>query len=362
MIGAPPAPLRFEVGPGQIATGPPESRGLHRDTVRLMVAHDDGIVHSRFDSIAAFLTPGDLLVVNSSPTMPAALRGAMRGETVGIHLSTLQDDGTWIVEVRQGGNDGPILGALPNEVIRLLPGGSVRLIESADGGRGGGTRLWRAAIDVEGGMRRFLARHGRPIRYKYVEREWPLFMYQTVFADGRSWPGSAEMPSAGRPFSDRLVARLQRQGVNLASVRLDTGVSSQESGELPYPERFAVSRTTARIVNRTRSAGGRVVAVGTTVTRALESAADRSGMIEGAAGWTDLVLGPERPTRVVDGLITGFHPPDASHLDLLRAVAGSDVVAAAYEEAVEHGYLWHEFGDSCLLLGDMRSAGFSVAA
>jgi S-adenosylmethionine:tRNA ribosyltransferase-isomerase len=200
---------------------------------------------------------------------------------------------------------------------------------------------------VEGDVVSYLARHGRPIRYSYVPRPWPIDYYQTVFARR---PGSAEMPSAARPFSTELVSALVADGIAIAPITLHAGVSSAEAGEPPFPELFHVPPATARLVNLTRATGGRVVAVGTTVTRALESAADADGVVGAALGWTDLVLGPHRPCRVVDGLITGWHEAGASHLLLLEAVAGPDLVATAYREAVEHSYLWHEFGDSALLL------------
>jgi S-adenosylmethionine:tRNA ribosyltransferase-isomerase len=140
------------------------------------------------------------------------------------------------------------------------------------------------------------------------------------------------------------------RGIGVVPITLHTGVSSQDPGEPPQPERFAVPEATARAVNMTRAAGGRVVAVGTTVTRALESAAGGRGIVRGRVGWTDLVLGPDRPAQVVSGLVTGWHAPGASHLDLLAAVAGTGLVDRAYREAVRVRYLWHEFGDSCLLL------------
>jgi S-adenosylmethionine:tRNA ribosyltransferase-isomerase len=193
----------------------------------------------------------------------------------------------------------------------------------------------------------YLRRTGRPIRYGYVPAPVALADYQTVFARE---PGSAEMPSAGRPFTAGLVVDLVARGVDVAPVTLHTGVSSQEAGEPPQRERFAVPPTTARRVNAARAHGARVVAVGTTVTRALESAAGGDGTVRAAAGWTDLVLGPRRPARVVTGLVTGWHPPGASHLDLLEAVAGAELVQQAYDAALRERYLWHEFGDSCLLL------------
>jgi S-adenosylmethionine:tRNA ribosyltransferase-isomerase len=158
------------------------------------------------------------------------------------------------------------------------------------------------------------------------------------------------MASAGRPFTEKLLVRLMTRGVPVVPLTLHTGVSSPELHEPPYAERFVVPEVTARLVTSTRQAGGRVVAVGTTVTRALETATDDDGVTRAARGWTDLVLGPGRPARTVTGLVTGLHEPGASHLQLLTAVAGPDLVAAAYDRAVAGHYLWHEFGDSMLFL------------
>ena len=230
------------------------------------------------------------------------------------------------------------------EVITLHAGAALIVGRPQPAGQ---ARLWRARPRIDGGVPAYLARHGRPIRYAYVPRPWPLPEYQTVFARE---PGSAEMPSAGRPFTGQIVTDLVTRGVALAPVVLHTGVSSQEPGEPPQPERFRVPAATARLVNFTRRAGGRVVAVGTTATRALESAAGPDGSMYPRQGWTDLVLGPSRPARVVTGLVTGWHPPGASHLALLAAVAGGPLVERAYEQAVRLRYRWHEFGDSCLLL------------
>ncbi|MGW0246915.1 S-adenosylmethionine:tRNA ribosyltransferase-isomerase [Nocardia goodfellowii] len=206
-------------------------------------------------------------------------------------------------------------------------------------------RLWIAELTVD--PHQLMRNHGYPITYSYVPQRWSASYYTTAF--GRI-PGSAEMPSAARPFTDRLVLDLLTSGVGVAPITLHTGVSSPETGEPPSPERFAVPAATARLVNDTKAAGGQVIAVGTTVTRALESAADPAGRVRPAAGWTELVLGPDNPARVVDGLITGWHAPGASHLDLLVAVAGERVVRDAYAAALDTGYLWHEFGDSALLL------------
>lgn len=342
-------PIRFDVPPHQIAAEPPEARGLRRDEVRLLVAGPDGLTHTQFASVPEHLRTGDLVVVNTSPTMAAAVAGHLGSMSMHVHFSTRHDDGTWTIELRRPDRSGPVLDAAPGGIVRLVRG-EIELLEPADGGVAGGVRLWRASVRVPGGLRRHMRRYGQPIRYGYVEQAWPLSAYQTVFADRRRWPASAEMPSAGRPFSFDVLRRLRAKGVEVAAVELHTGVSSQESHEPPQAERYAVSPRTASLVNRTRASGGRVVAVGTTVTRALESAADPTGRLTPRAGWTELVLRPDHSARVVDGLITGWHPPEASHLDLLQAVAGHDLVAHAYEAALEAGYLWHEFGDSALLL------------
>jgi S-adenosylmethionine:tRNA ribosyltransferase-isomerase len=341
--------LDFALPEGLEATEPPAVR----DGVRLLVASAsaDGVRHARFSQLAEFLAPGDLVVVNTSATLAAAVDGNRAGAAVEVHFSAALDDGAWVVEVRPAGvSAGPVAGLRAGEVITLDAGAALVLDRPHPAGQ---DRLWRARPRIDGGVLLFLTRHGRPIRYAYVPRAWPLAEYQTVFARE---PGSAEMPSAGRPFTAEIVTDLITRGVAVAPIVLHTGVSSQEPGEPPQPERFRVPPATARLVNSARQAGGRVIAVGTTVTRALESAADPDGRVRERHGWTDLVLGPAplarhaRPARVVTGLVTGWHAPGASHLALLAAVAGPALVERAYAEAVAARYRWHEFGDSCLLL------------
>lgn len=336
------------------ATVPPEARGLERDEVRLLVAHGRpgrgqqdaaGLTDTVFHQLPEFLDPGDLVVVNRSATLAAALDGRREeGSEVVVHFATALDDGTWVVEVRPPGlSFGPVTDVREGERIELPTGAWIRVLETLPDQR----RLHRAAVAVEGPVTALLERHGRPIAYGYVPQRWPLPTYQTVFA---TEPGSAEMPSAGRPFTERVVTDLVRRGVLVAPLVLHTGVSSPEAGEPPRPERFRVPPHTAALVNHVRAQAGRIVAVGTTVTRALETVAAPDGTVHAAEGWTDLVLGVDRPTRTVTGLVTGWHEPGASHVHLLEAVAGTDLVARAYDEAERRGYLWHEFGDSCLLL------------
>ncbi|WP_425472360.1 S-adenosylmethionine:tRNA ribosyltransferase-isomerase [Streptomyces cyaneus] len=198
---------------------------------------------------------------------------------------------------------------------------------------------------------RLMREYGRPIRYSYTERDQPLSVYQTVFAlPSADGAGSAEMPSAARPFTVRMVTELVSRGVQFAPIMLHTGVASAEAHEPPYPERFAVPEASARLINAAKATDGRIVAVGTTAVRAVESAAGADGVVRAREGWTDLVVTPERGVRVVDGLLTGLHEPEASHLLMLEAVAGRAAIDRSYDEALRGLYLWHEFGDVHLIL------------
>ena len=334
--------LAFELPERLEAHEPPEERGLGRDEVRMLVASRSTgeLVHARFGDLPGVLAPGDVVVVNTSATLPASLPAERPdGSAVRLHVSS-PVPGTahhWVVELRCG--DAPCRSTAA-ETLTLPATGRARLIAPYLSGR----RLWVARLELHEPLSDYLAEHGSPIRYGYVPRELPLAYYQTVFA---TEPGSAEMPSAGRPFTHELVTALVARGIAIAPVVLHTGVSSLEEGEAPYPERFRVPEATADLVTATRRRGGRVLAVGTTVVRALETAAQPGGPGE---GWTDLVVTPERPLRAVDGLLTGWHEPGASHLQLLDAVGGRDLVGRSYEAALARGYLWHEFGDVHLIL------------
>jgi S-adenosylmethionine:tRNA ribosyltransferase-isomerase len=345
---------RFTLPASAAAIEPPEARGLARDEVRLMVAHGPApgrITHTRFRSIAGHLRPGDLIVVNTSATVPAAIDGS-RGsdEPVTVHFSGPDSADRWIVELRNE-RLGRVGDAVAGERIALPRGVTLTLARAWPNPlQRSGSRLWEAEIAVESGVSSYLSHEGRPITYDHIRGRWPLPDYQTIFAEH---PGSAEMASASRPFSPRVVAELWKAGVAIAPLLLHTGVSSLEADELPLPERYQVPVETARRVNATRATGGRIIAAGTTVTRALETVAEPGGSVHAGAGITDVVIGPERPPRVVGGLLTGWHEPEASHLLMLEAVAGRDIVGHAYAEALDPhngGYLWHEFGDSCLLL------------
>ncbi|MFJ4712611.1 S-adenosylmethionine:tRNA ribosyltransferase-isomerase [Streptomyces sp. NPDC088785] len=339
-----------------LARVPAEQRGPGRDraSVRMLVSRGTAVAHHRFPELPDVLRAGDLLIVNTSPTLAAAVDGTLDRARVVVHVSTRGDGGRWVVELREPDGRGttrPRAGGPAGSVVALPDG--VRLVFE-EPVAAGHERLWwvRANGDVPG----LLRAHGRPIRYAYTARDQPLSAYQTVFAlpyaDGS---GSAEMPSAARPFTDRVVARLVSRGVQFAPVTLHTGVASAESHEPPYGERFAVPEASARLINAARAGGGRVVAVGTTAVRAVESAAGADGVVRAAGGWTELVVTPERGVRVVDGLLTGLHEPEASHLLMLEAIAGRAAVGRTYEEALRGLYLWHEFGDVHLILPEEKS-------
>ena len=345
--GLPQPAAQFVLPDGLHAGEPPEHRGLTRDGVRLLVSRGQEVAHVRFRDLPAALEPGDLVVVNTSATLAAALDGWRRGRPAPLHVSGALDDGSWAVELRRPDSGGPDLGARRGDVVLLADGLRLVLREPWPQPHALRPRLWRAAPSRAVDLPAYLARHGRPVTYGYLADDFPLADFQTVFADE---PGSAEIASAARPFTPDLVVRLAVRGVAVAPVVLHAGVSSPELHEPPLPERFVVPPSTAARVNATRAADGRVVAVGTTSTRALESAADEDGTVRARSGWTDLVLGPHRPARVVTGLVSGLHAPEASHLLLLEAVAGADAVRRAYAAALAERYLWHEFGDSTLFL------------
>ena len=324
------------------AREPAEIRGSGRDDVRLLVTRGKhGVAtHAEFDDLPAFFERGDLLVINVSATVPSALRARTRGaghyESFTFSVSTRLPSGRCVVEPRRHEST-------PGEVVEL-PGGASAILDAP---YRTSRRLWESTLVGTGDIIEYLFAHGKPISYQHMRREWPIEVYQTVYA---AEAGSAEMPSAGRPFTLELLSRLASEGVGVAPIVLHSGVSSPERDEPPYDEQFKVSEETAARVRMTHARGGRVIAVGTTVVRALESASNGASRVEAANGWTDLIVSPASPLRVVDGIITGLHEPKSTHLAMLEAIAGAEHIDAAYRAALEERYLWHEFGDSHLIL------------
>jgi S-adenosylmethionine:tRNA ribosyltransferase-isomerase len=339
--------LRFELPPALEASAPPEARGLTRDAVRMLVAHrgDRSLTHASFSEFPRFLEEGDLVVVNTSGTLSAELAVVDHdGRQLVVHLSTQLPADLWTVELRSG--SAPFFGGQAGDRFDLPDGGLVSLLTPYST-HPEGVRLWVASLQLPEPLLSYLSAHGRPIRYGYVQGDWPISMYQNVYA---TEPGSAEMPSAGRPFTPEILTRLVARGIGIAPVLLHTGVASLEAAEVPYPEYFRVSTATAHKVNDARRTGGRVIAIGTTVVRALETVVDERGEVSPGRGWTETVITPEHTVRSVDGLLTGWHEPEASHLAMLEAIAGPELVERSYRAAVAEEYLWHEFGDVHLVL------------
>jgi S-adenosylmethionine:tRNA ribosyltransferase-isomerase len=309
----------------------------------------------RLADLPELLRRGDLLVVNDAATLPASLHGwTAAGAEVEVRLFGRGDE-TWTAVLFGAGDwrlrteDRPAPPALrPGDGIRFGEdlGATVRTVSALS------PRLVDLAFD-RGGAAFWLAlyRHGRPIQYSYLQAPLALWDVQTSYG-GRPW--AFEPPSAGRPLTWGLLSSVRARGIGITSITHAAGISSTGDAELdarlPMDERFEVPPETVGAVERARAAGGRVVAVGTTVVRALESAASPGGVLRPVAGITRLRLGPGYVPRVADGLLTGLHEPDTSHFSLLGAFAPMDLLRAADRHAEDEGYLCHEFGDSCLLL------------
>ena len=340
--------LAFELESDLEAHEPPEARGLARDDVRMLVARrsDRSIEHRTFRDLPELLEPGDVLVINVSATIPAAVPARRRnGDAVRVHFATraphLEDD--WrVVEIRSADGSRPVR-LTAGESLALRGGATLDLVAPYASGE----RLMLARFCCALLVDEYLEHHGEPIRYSHVPTPWPLDAYQNVYAIS---PGSAEMPSAGRPMTRELISRLVAREIVVAPITLHCGVSSPESHEPPFPEWYEVPERTAEQIAEARKGSGRVIALGTTVVRALESAGGPERCSCARSGWTGLVVTPDCGVSVVDGLITGWHEPEASHLLMLEAIAGPELLARSYDAALDAGYLWHEFGDSHLIL------------
>ena len=342
--------LDFELPPDLEAGEPPEARGLQRDEVRLMVSQGPEVLHAGFRDLPDFLDPGDVLVVNTSGTMNAALQAERAdGQEVEVHLSTRLPGELWVVELRlpSEGVTEPFFHASAGETLSLSDGGMLTLHAPYGVVHGDRVRLWISTLSLPMPLNEYLSLYGSPIRYGYVKEGWPSSYYQTVYA---TETGSAEMPSAGRAFTPELITSLVSRGVHVAPLLLHTGVASLEEYEPPYEEFYRVPPETARLVNMARASGKRVVAVGTTVIRALETVTGEDGIVHPGEGWTGVYITPERGVRAVEGMLTGLHEPRSSHLAMLETLAGRDLLEIAYAEALKERYLWHEFGDLHLIL------------
>ncbi|TLS34955.1 S-adenosylmethionine:tRNA ribosyltransferase-isomerase [Pseudalkalibacillus caeni] len=341
--------IKFEVPDILNAAVPPERRGVRRDHVRMLIlGRKSGVTqHDRFNRLEDYLKKGDLLVLNASRTVPAVLyaslnrEGNRNSDETEVRLARKLDDSTWeCLIVAEDLTEGDLLAfsttlfGTVSKVNANSPFATVSFSLS-------GPLLFDQIYEL-----------GEPVRYEYIKNDWPLDYYQTVYGN---IPGSVEMASAGRAFTWEILFKLQKKGVKIAFIHLHTGLTyllddkwhqSPEQNE----EAYHISEEAARMINETKTAGGRVIAVGTTVVRALETAVDPSGQLEKSSGWTNLYIHPEYDLKIADGLITGFHEPEASHLDMLSAFIDPGYLHNAYQEAIERKYLWHEFGDINLIL------------
>ncbi|SEM88634.1 S-adenosylmethionine:tRNA ribosyltransferase-isomerase [Lihuaxuella thermophila] len=343
------APIDFVLPEMLNATAPPERRGIRRDHVRLMISdrRTGESQHTKFYCLPQYLRPGDVIALNVSRTLPAVLKASWRrGErwvdpSVEIRLASRIDEQSWeALVVGEGVKAGDIFQFSPS----LFAVVTVVRAENP---------LVRLRFSLQGAelLEQFY-KFGEPIRYEYIDQPWDLDYYQTVYA---SVPGSVEIPSAGRAFSWELLIQLRKKGVQVVSLTLHTGLSDLLDDRYRLePEKnceyYSIPEQTARVINEAKKSGGRVIAVGTTVVRALESAALSGGVCVAKEGRTCLRIHEQTPLQVVDGLMTGFHEPEASHLDLLSAFVPPPILSGMYDEAVRERYLWHEFGDIHLIL------------
>jgi S-adenosylmethionine:tRNA ribosyltransferase-isomerase len=308
------------------------------------------------EDLPSLLRTGDVLVVNDAATLPASLQGHTEaGASLELRLVSREEDGTWTAVLfgqgdwRMRTEDRPPPPAVPAGMRLQLGSLGARVVEVLPPS----PRLLRIAFEVSGAeLWAGLYRSGRPIQYSYLERPLALWHIQTAYA---SRPWAVEAPSAGLPLTWSLLLALRARGVRLATLTHAAGLSSTGDAALdavlPRPERFDIPAATVALLHATRAQGGRVVAVGTTVVRALEGRALQSGgTLQPGEGVTDLLMGPGFVPRVVDGLLTGMHEPTTSHYTLLQAFAPLPLLEEAASLAEGLGYLGHEFGDTCLIL------------
>jgi S-adenosylmethionine:tRNA ribosyltransferase-isomerase len=337
--------MKFELPQELNAKEPPERRGIRRDYVKMMVLNKTtgSSEHTQFYRLDQYLKKGDLLVLNASRTVPAVLKSMREsdGAEVEVRLAHRKNESVWEAL--------PVSGKLTkSDVIRFSSALTATVIaQSSD------SPFVLLSFNLCcSSLYNQIYSLGEPVRYEYIQEPWNLDYYQTVFA---TIPGSVEMPSAGRAFSWELLFRLQKKGVRIAYITLHTGLSyllddKWHKGPDKNFENYEVPKETAELIRVTKKAGGRVIAVGTTVVRALETVALEKREIEAHSGWTNLYITEDTKLEICDGLITGMHEPEASHLQLLSAFVDKGKLYEAYQDAIKQRYLWHEFGDMNLII------------
>ena len=342
--------IQFELPPHLACPLPTEERNMKRDEVRLLVTSgNEKVEHSTFNHLNTFLEQGDVLIVNTSATLPSALPVTLPGNREGrLHFSTKMQGNLWLVEIRKvAGNKTRRWKEGKPGINFQLPLSASLTLQQRFYNNDQWLDLWVAAFNCDQPAEEYLASHAKPIQYEKLDRVYPLPYYQTYFS---FHPGSSEMPSAGRGFTASLIDRLLKKGISIVPVLLHTGVSSLEEHETPYPEYMEIDPIAAATINQAKQQGERIIAVGTTAIRAIETATDDRGNVMPYRGNTDLFIEDGYTMKVTDGLLTGFHEPNASHLNMLQAVAGFDHIDNAYKEAINREYYWHQFGDLHLIL------------
>ena len=345
-----PSIIQFDLPRHLACPKPTEERNLQRDEVRLLVTTKTGhLEHTTFNHLPSFLQKGDVLVVNTSATIPSALPVSLPGGHQGrLHISTKLSDRKWLIEIREITGNRTIRWKEGAEgMVFHLPSGTTVTLKQRFYKNEQWLDLWVADFNLHQSMHTYLAANARPIQYDKLDQPYPLSYYQTYFS---FHPGSSEMPSAGRGFTPELIERLLKKGVELAPVILHTGVSSLEENEMPYPEYMEIDPVAAALINTAKMEGRRIIAAGTTCIRAIETATNYRGIVMPYRGNTELFIDENYTMKVVDGLLTGFHEPRASHLNMLQSVAGFEHIDSTYKEAIKAGYYWHQFGDLHLIL------------
>jgi S-adenosylmethionine:tRNA ribosyltransferase-isomerase len=340
---------------------------LRRDAVRLLSIdpRTGALVDHPFGDLATLLRAGDLLVVNDAATLPASLSGTgPDGAPIELRLVTRIDGARWRAVVFGAGDwhqrtedrPAPPTLAVGDRLALGDVGATVGATVGAIDARS--ERLVDVRFDVQGpALVDAIYRHGRPVQYSHLRVDLDLWDVQTVYA-ARPW--AVEMPSAGRPLTLGMLRQLADAGVRIATLTHAAGLSATGDdgldAMLPLPERYDIPASTVAALEATRAEGGRVIAVGTTVVRALESsAAAHGGRVAAGEACATLVLGPGFVPRVVDGLLSGMHERTESHYRLLGAFAPAATLQAALEHAIASGYRTHEFGDTCLVLSGVDS-------
>lgn len=320
---------------------------------RLLVMGDE-LVDDRIENLDRHLLPGDLVVLNDAATLPASLAGHAGESPIEMRLASSQEDGSWQAVLFGSGDwRTPTEEREPPPLVRTgevlsFEGLRARVIAISDIS----PRLVRVRFDRAGAaLWGAIYAAGRPIQYAYLEHALELWAIQTAYAT-RPW--AVELPSAGRPLSFATLSALRKRGVDIATVTHAAGLSSTGDAlldrALPLPERFEIPTSTLWSIAETKRAGGRVIAVGTSVVRALEASAAMAGSSLPIVrhGMATLRIGPAHQPRVVDALLTGMHVPGESHYDLLQAFVSQEALERASAHATARGYLCHEFGDATL--------------